>query len=139
VESSDGEFKIAAREAFIEAFRCAKPVLIEPIMTVSVVTPVHYRVRIMDALRARTGFSLIWWGKATVTIAALVPLSQMFGFGTELRARTEGQSRFTMAFSHYAPAVLSEDDGDRAADVTAPLRPRTPPLILRAEVPEPND
>jgi hypothetical protein len=43
-----------------------------------------------------------------------------------------------MTFSHYAPAILSEDDGDRAADVTSPLRLRTPPLILRAAVPEPR-
>ena len=66
-------------------------------------------------------------------------LSQMFGDGAELRARTDHQGTVTMAFSHYAPAILSADDGDRAADVTAPLHPRTPPLILRASVPEPRD
>ena len=48
-----------------------------------------------------------------MTISTLVPLSQMFGDGVELRARTGGLGTFTMTFSHYAPAILSEDDGDR--------------------------
>jgi elongation factor G len=143
MESSEGEFKIAARLAFIEALRCAKPILIEPIMTVSVVTPPHHESRVRDALRAR-GAGVQSFGEEDaenpmLIISALVPLSHMFGFGAELNARTWGAGTFTMTFSHYAPAVLSEDDGDRAADVTAPLRPRTPPLILRAAVPEPRD
>jgi len=103
VASSEAAFKIAGRLAFIEAARRAKPMLIEPIMTVSVEMPAHYRVRVIDALRARSAFSVIWWGKTRVTSAALVPLSQMFGFGAELRARTDGQGTFTMTFSHYAP------------------------------------
>jgi translation elongation factor EF-G len=63
----------------------------------------------------------------------------MFGYGRDLRARTDRQGTFTMTFSHYAPAILNEDDGDRTAGVTEPRRPRTPPLILRASVPEPRE
>jgi elongation factor G len=91
VDSSEVAFKIAGRLAFSEAARRAKPILIEPIMLVSVETPAQYRVRVMDALRARGGLSVIWTGqaeKAKVSVHGLVPLSQMFGFGAELNART---------------------------------------------------
>jgi elongation factor G len=143
VDSSEAAFKIAGRLAFIDAARRAKPILLEPIMTVSVVTPFRYESRVMDWLRPRrAGFQ--GYGEAInaseiLSISILAPLSQMFGYDAELRARTDHQGSFTMTFSHYAPAILSEDDGDRAADVTAPLHPSTPPLILRAAGPEPRD
>jgi elongation factor G len=143
IDSSEAAFKMAGRLAFIDAARRAKPILLEPIMTVSVVTPFRYESRVMDWLRPRrAGFQM--YGEAIdasemLSISILAPLSQMFGCGAELRARTDQQGTVTMTFSHYAPAILSEDDGDRSADVTAPLRPRTPPLILRAAVPEPRD
>jgi elongation factor G len=143
VDSSEAAFKIAGRLAFVEAARRAKPILLEPIMNVSVVVPPEYGGRVIDGLHTRgAGFQLFSekvLGAGTMTISTLVPLSQMFGYAWVLRARTAGQGTFTMTFSHYAPAILSEDDGDRAADVRAPLRPRTPPLILRASVPEPHD
>ena len=89
---------------------------------------------------ARSGVSVFGEevvGTGTATMTTLVPLSQMLGYGQELNRRTHGHGTLTMAFSHYAPAIVSEDDGDRAADVMAPRRPRTPPLINRAAVPEP--
>jgi elongation factor G len=143
IDSSEEAFKMAGRLAFIDAARWAKPILLEPIMTVSVVTPFRYESRVMDWLRpCRAGFQMysetIDPGEM-LSISILAPLSQMFGYGAELRARTDHQGTVTMTFSHYAPAILSDDDGDRAADVTAPLHPRTPPLILRASVPEPRD
>ena len=143
IDSSEEAFKMAGRLAFIDAARRAKPILLEPIMTVSVVTPFRYESRVMDWLRSRrAGFQM--YGETIdanemLSISILAPLSQMFGYAAELRARTDHQGTVTMTFSHYAPAMLSEDDGDRAADVTAPLHPRTPPLILRAAVPEPRD
>jgi elongation factor G len=144
VDSSDLAFKIAGRLAFLDAARRAKPILLEPIMNVSVVTPFRYGSRVFDGLRARGAGAGFQFGKGTIagfmtSISTLVPLSQMFGYGAELRARTDRRGTFTMTFSHYAPAILSEDDRDRAADVTAPLLPRRPPLILRAAVPEPRD
>jgi elongation factor G len=143
VASSEAAFKIAGRLAFIDAARRAKPILLEPIMTVSVMIPHHHESRVMDGLRARgAGFQSFGEEDAEhsmMTISTLVPLSRMFGYGAELTAQSWGHGTFSMAFSHYAPAILSEDDGDRAADVRAPLRPRTPPLILRASVPEPRD
>ena len=143
VDSSEAAFKIAGRLAFIDAARRAKPILLEPMMTVSVVTPFRYESRVVDWLRPRrAGFQMYREAidaSEMLSISILAPLSQMLGYGAQLRERTYHQGTITMTFSHYAPAIFSEDDGDRAADVTAPLHPRTPPLILRAAVPEPRD
>jgi elongation factor G len=143
VDSSEAAFKVAGRLAFVEAAHRAKPILLEPIMRVSVVAPPEYRGRVIDGLRARGAASQLFSeevvGTGTMTTSTFVLLSQMFGYGRDLRARTDRQGTFTLVFSHYAPAILSEDDGDRASDVRVPLRPRTPPLILRASVPEPRD
>jgi len=142
-DSSEAAFTIAGRLAFLEAARRAKPILLEPIMNVSVVIPLQCKNHVLRGLRDRgASFQSVGAEDAAsgmMTISTLVPLSQMFGYGSHLSARTHRRGAFTMTFSHYAPAILSEDDGDRAADVTAPLRPRTPPLILRAAVPEPRD
>ena len=142
-DSSEAAFRIAARLAFIEAAGRAQPILLEPIMNVSVAAPPYCESRVMESLRARgAGFQSFAEEDAQdsmMIISTSVPLSHMFGYGAELNARTNGQGTFTMTFSHYAPAVFSEDDGDRAAEVTAPRRPRTPLLILRTAVPEPRD
>ena len=117
VESSEAAFRMAGRLAFVEAANCAKPILLEPIMSVTVVTPFRYESRVMDWLRPRRAgfhmFSEAIDASDMLSISILAPLSQMFGYGAELRARTVGQGTFTMTFSHYAPAILSEDDGDR--------------------------
>jgi elongation factor G len=143
IDSSAAAFKIAGRLAFIDAARRAKPILLEPIMNVSVVAPPDCESRVLDGLRQRqAGFQshieqLV--GTGMMTIATQVPLSQLFGFSLELRQRTQGQGTVTMTFSHYAPTILSEDDGDRDVHVRSPLSPRTPPRDLRAAVPEPHD
>jgi elongation factor G len=143
VDSSEAAFKMAGVLAFRDAARKARPILLEPIMNVSVVVPPEYERRVNDVLRERgAGFQSFREevvGSDTVTISTLVPLSQMFSYGSDLRAHTDGLGMFRMTFSHYAPAILSGDDGDREADVTAPLRPRTPLRTLRASVPEPKD
>jgi elongation factor G len=143
-DSSEAAFKIAGNLACAAAVRRAKPILLEPIMNVSVTIPTMRERLVVDSLRTRgaAGFqesAEIVAGLSTTTLSTFVPLSQMFGYSDELRVHSEGLGTFTMTFSHYAPAILSEDDGDRAADVTAPLRPRTPPLVLGASVPEPRD
>jgi len=143
VDSSAAAFKTAGRLAFVDAARRAKPVLLEPIMNVSVVAPPDYKSRVLDGLRQRQpGFQSYveeLAGTGMLTISTQVPLSQLFGFSLELRQRTTGQGTVTMTFSHYAPAILSEDDGDRDANVRSPLSPRTPPRDLRAAVQEPRD
>ena len=143
VDSSPMAFKVAAAMAFQDAAKKAKPALLEPIMNVSVEVPPEYGSRVVDALSQR-GARAQWFGGAmagrgTRIVFTQLPLSQSFGYTTELRIRTDGHGKLTMTFSHYAPATLSEDDGDRDANVRSPLSPRTPPLILRASVPEPTD
>ncbi|MBR0277488.1 MAG: elongation factor G [Clostridia bacterium] len=102
VDSSEMAFKIAASMAFKEACRKADPVLKEPIMQVDVVTPDEYMGDVMGDLSSRRGQIQ---GQETrngaVAISAFVPLSEMFGYATELRSRTQGRGQYTMQPSHY--------------------------------------
>jgi translation elongation factor EF-G len=63
----------------------------------------------------------------------------MFGYRADLQQRTRGRGAFSMSFAHYAPVTLAGEDGDPDAEVTSPLKPRTPLRTLRASVPEPMD
>ncbi len=102
VDSSEMAFKIAASMAFKEAAKKAEPVLLEPIMSVEVVTPEEYMGDVIGDLNARRGKiqSMERRGKVQV-IRALVPLAEMFGYATDLRSRTQGRATYTMQFSHY--------------------------------------
>jgi elongation factor G len=141
VDSSEAAFRIAARLAFVDGARRARPIVLEPIMRVSVVTPSAYESRVADGLRLRGAVlpssSEPTDAAGTMTISTVVPLSQTFGYARDLTARTDRQGTFTMVFSHYAPASFGADEDDRAAGVPAPRRPRMPPRILRAAMPEP--
>jgi len=103
VDSSELAFKIAGSMAFKEACRKADPVLLEPIMRVDIVVPEEYMGDVMGDLNARRGKieGLESRGGAQV-ITALVPLSEMFGYATELRSRTQGRGVFTMQFSNFS-------------------------------------
>ena len=102
VDSSEMAFKIAASMAFKEACRKADPVLKEPIMQVDVVIPDEYMGDVMGDLSSRRGQIQ---GQETrsgaIAISAFVPLSEMFGYATELRSRTQGRGQYTMQPSHY--------------------------------------
>ncbi|HXX54188.1 MAG TPA: elongation factor G [Thermodesulfovibrionales bacterium] len=102
VDSSEMAFKIAGSMAFKEAARKAKPVILEPIMSVEVVTPEEYMGDVMGDLNSRRGKiqSMEKRGNAQV-IRAEVPLSEMFGYATDLRSKTQGRATYTMQFSHY--------------------------------------
>lgn len=102
VDSSEMAFKIAGSMAFKEAARKAKPVLLEPIMSVEAVTPEEYMGDVMGDLNSRRGKiqSMEKRGNAQV-IRAEVPLSEMFGYATALRSKTQGRATYTMQFSHY--------------------------------------
>lgn len=104
VDSSELAFKIAASEAFKEGCRRASPVLLEPIMKVEVVTPEEYMGDVMGNLSSKRGrvSGSVARGNAKA-IDALVPLSEMFGYTTELRSMSSGRASFTMEFDHYAP------------------------------------
>ncbi len=102
VDSSEMAFKIAGSMAFKEAAKKARPVLLEPIMSVEVVTPEEYMGDVMGDLNSRRGRiqSMEKRGNSQV-IRAEVPLSEMFGYATDLRSKTQGRATYTMQFSRY--------------------------------------
>jgi len=112
VDSSEQAFAIAGSMAIKEAMRKASPVLLEPIMSVEVVTPEEYLGEVMGDLNSRRGrvSSMDSRGNAQV-VKAMVPLSEMFGYATDLRSKTQGRATFTMQFDHYekVPASLAEE------------------------------
>jgi elongation factor G len=112
VDSSEMAFKIAGSMVFKEAARKAKPVLLEPIMSVEVVTPEDYMGDVIGDLNSRRGRvgGMSQRGNSQV-IKAQVPLSEMFGYATDLRSRTQGRATYTMQFDSYqqTPASVQEE------------------------------
>jgi elongation factor G len=102
VDSSERAFKIAGSMAFKEAMKRAKPKLLEPMMAVEVVTPEEFLGDVMGNLNSRRGRieEMNPMGNAT-TIKAMVPLSEMFGYATDVRSMTQGRATFTMQFDRY--------------------------------------
>jgi len=105
VDSDSMSFELCAKGGFREAARKAKPVLLEPIMKVEVVTPDQYMGDVTGDLNRRRGMleGMDSRGNAQV-IKAKVPLSEMFGYVTQLRSLSSGRATSTMEFSHYTPA-----------------------------------
>ncbi|HET9393041.1 MAG TPA: elongation factor G [Candidatus Rubrimentiphilum sp.] len=119
VDSSEIAFKIAASMGFKEANRAAGPILLEPIMKVEVTTPKDYMGAITGDLNRRRGMILQTEeapGGAQI-IQANVPLSEMFGYATDMRSATQGRATYTMEFSHYekAPKSIEEEIVAKAA------------------------
>jgi elongation factor G len=112
VDSSEMAFKIAGQMAFKKAAEMAKPVILEPIMSVEVVTPEDYMGDVMGDLSSRRGRieGMEAQGNAQV-IRAQVPLSEMFGYSTDLRSRTQGRATYTMQFAVYmeVPPNIASD------------------------------
>ena len=112
VDSNEMAFKIAGSMAFKEANRSAGPILLEPIMKVEVTTPKDYLGAINGDLNKRRG--LIQSSEEVVggasTITANVPLSEMFGYATDMRSATQGRATYTMEFSHYEKAPKSVEE-----------------------------
>ncbi len=102
VDSSEMAFKIAGSMAFKKAARQAKPVLLEPIMAVEVVTPEDYMGDVIGDLSSRRGRveGMEQRGNAQV-VRSQVPLAEMFGYATDLRSRTQGRATYTMQFDSY--------------------------------------
>jgi elongation factor G len=105
VDSSEMAFKIAGSMAFQDAAKRAKPVLLEPVMRVEVVVPKDYMGDVMGNLASRRGQIQSQEDRGgTQIIAARVPLSEMFGYATDLRSRTQGRATYSMHFDRYEPA-----------------------------------
>jgi len=108
VDSSALAFEISTRACFREALQNAKSVLFEPIMKVEVATPGEYAKAVIDDLRRRRGETKQRDGAATIN--AMVPLINMFGYGSALRAISRGQATFTMQFDRYASVPSPDND-----------------------------
>src|SRR3982074_2412958 len=112
VGSAEMAFKIAGSMAFQDAAKKARPVLLEPIMRVEVVVPKEHMGDVMGDLASRRGRILSQEDRGgTPIINARVPLSEMFGYATDLRSRTQGRATYSMHFDRYeqAPQNVSEE------------------------------
>ena len=104
VDSNEMAFKIAGSMAFIDACKRADPVLLEPIMKVEVVVPQDFMGDVIGNLNGRRGKIQGMKARAAAqTIDASVPLSEMFGYATDLRSRTQGRATYSMEFDRYEP------------------------------------
>jgi elongation factor G len=118
VDSSDAAFKTAAFQAFREAAQAARPVLLEPLMSIEVVCPVADVGDVMGDLSARRGkITGIETRSGVQVVAGLVPLASMFSYATDLRSRTQGRATFSMQFHEYSEMPVSLSD-----EVVAPHR-----------------
>ena len=112
VDSSEMAFKIAASMALKEAKNKCKPVLLEPIMKVTVIVPEEYLGNVMGDISSRRGKPMGQENRGNaLAIEAMVPLSEMFGYVTSLRSNTQGRGNFTMEFDHYeeVPKNITEE------------------------------
>ena len=112
VDSSEMAFKVAGQMGIKKAAEAAKPVLLEPIMAVEVVTPEDYMGDVMGDLSSRRGRIEGMEANGNVqTVKAQVPLSEMFGYSTDLRSRTQGRATYTMQFDSYqqVPEAISSE------------------------------
>ena len=112
VDSSEMAFKIAASMALKEAKNKCNPVLLEPIMNVEVIVPDEYMGNVMGDLTSRRGKPMGQESRGNaLSIRAMVPLAEMFGYATSLRSNTQGRGNFTMTLDHYeeVPKSIAED------------------------------
>jgi elongation factor G len=111
VDSNEMAFKIAASMAFKEAARKASPVLLEPVMSVEVVVPEEFMGTIIGDLNSRRGrIEGIEHRAGSQVIKSMVPLSEMFGYATNMRSSTQGRATYSMHFSRYEEVPRSEAD-----------------------------
>ena len=112
VDSNEMAFKMAGSIGFKEAARKASPQVLEPIMRVEVVTPEEFMGDVMGDLNSRRGHIQGMEPRANAQIIkASVPLSEMFGYATELRSATQGRATYSMEFSHYQPVPKQVETG----------------------------
>jgi elongation factor G len=112
VDSDQLSFEIAGRMAFREAARRAQPILMEPIMAVEVVTPEEYMGEVIGDLNSRRGrIESMGQRQDAQVIKSLVPLSEMFGYSTDMRSITQGRAIYSMQFHHYeeVPKSIAEE------------------------------
>ncbi len=121
VDSSEIAFKIAGSMAFKDANEKAEPTLLEPVMSVEIVVPDDYLGDVMGNVASKRGRIVHQETRAATQIVdAIIPLSEMFGYATDLRSRTQGRGVFTMQFSHYEEvpkSIMQKVVGFRTGDM----------------------
>jgi len=112
VDSSEMAFKITGSMAFKEAMRLAEPVLTEPIVKVVTITPDDYLGDIIGDVNSRRGqIQSMEAGNGVTELTSFVPLSEMFGYATDLRSKSQGRAQYSMEPSHFAQVPKSIQDG----------------------------
>ncbi|MFL5247121.1 MAG: elongation factor G, partial [Myxococcales bacterium] len=122
VDSNEMAFKIAGSMAFKDGCAKARPILLEPIMDVEVVTPENYMGDVIGDLNSRRGkIQGMNPSAGAQVITAQVPLAEMFGYSTDLRSKTQGRATYTMQFGHYAqvPNNIAETIVSKSKGVAA--------------------
>ncbi len=108
VDSSEMAFKIAGSMGFKEGARRANPILLEPLMSIEIITPEEFVGQVVSDLNSRRGKTTrVEYRKGTNVITGEVPLANVFGYVTDLRSLTQGRATFTLQFSHYSPVPPS--------------------------------
>jgi elongation factor G len=108
VDSSEMAFKIAGSMGFKEGARQAHPILLEPLMSIEIITPEEFMGQVVADLTSRRGKTTrVEYRGGTNVIVGEVPLAKMFGYATDLRSLTQGRATFTLQFSHYSPVPAS--------------------------------
>jgi elongation factor G len=141
-DSSETAFEIAGAMAFHDAANKAMPVVLEPVMRVEVVVPTEHAADVIGNLSGRRARIQSHDNRGDIqNIQAVVPLSEMFGYATDLRSRTRGRATHTLHFDHYREIRTDPDrsDGDRDSLVGAPLRPVPRSNDSAVALPEPDE
>ncbi len=108
VDSSEMAFKIAGSMGFREGARQAHPILLEPLMSIEIITPEDFMGQVVADLTSRRGKTTkVEYRGGTNVIVGEVPLAKMFGYATDLRSLTQGRATFTLQFAHYSPVPAS--------------------------------
>ncbi len=112
VDSSEMAFKIAASMGFKEGTKRANPILLEPMMSIEIITPEEFMGQVVSDLNSRRGKTTkVEYRAGTDVIIGEVPLANMFGYATDLRSLTQGRATFTLQFSRYSPVPQSVSEG----------------------------
>jgi elongation factor G len=136
-DSNEMAFKIAASTAFQEAARKASPVILEPVMSLEIVTPEDFAGTIMGDLSSRRGrVEDMEYRAGSLVVHAIVPLAEMFGYATRMRSITQGRAEYSMNFAHYEPAPPRDESGGDEAGVAAnkPAGPKVGSGFAAAEL-----
>lgn len=140
VDSSEMAFGIVGAMAFQDAAKKAKPMLLEPVMRVEVAVPTEHLGDVIDSLSSRRGQIQSQEDRgSTQIISAHVPLSDLFGYSSDLRERTSGRGSLVMELDHYEPCRTDSGDGGRESFVGAPRKPLPTLRSSRIALPEPDD